>query len=155
RPVWQLKSNRRIIGLMLLGLAAMCSLSGANAAITFTPGHIYGASDWTVPGPRIIMEYTENGMYLGSGTVPSLDQGEEIYGIAFGPDGFLYVVKARSGYTGLSVVVLNRPGVIHETYTYNDGWFGIVSEGKIPVDQRYIYVASYFGVIRFNVGDPD
>src|SRR4029453_11913424 len=68
---------------------------------------------------------------------------------------FLYVVKARIGYTGFSVVVLNRPGVIHETYTFNDGSFGLASEGKIAVDQQYIYVTSYFNVIRFNVGDPN
>ena len=140
---------------MLLALAAMCIPLGASAAITFTPGHIYGTWDYTVTGPRIIMEYTETGTYLGSGTVPSLGQHDELHGIAFGPDGFLYVVKARPGYAGFSVLVLNRPGTIYKTYTYNNAYLGYVSQGKIAVDQRYIYVAAGADVIRFTVDDPN
>ena len=51
--------------------------------------------------------------------------------------------------------MLNRPGVIRETYTYNDVYLGYISQGKIAVDQQYIYVAAGSDVIRFNVGDPN
>ena len=63
KPAWQITCLRRVMGLTLLGLAAMCPSSGANAAITFTPGHIYGTWDFTVTGPLSVIEYTETGTF--------------------------------------------------------------------------------------------
>ena len=87
---------RQIIRATLMSFAALCSLSAVDAAITFTPGHIYSTyTDSPVVGDirqRNIIEYDTSGTVLGRVVIPSLAQRDVIMGIAFGPDGLLYLL---------------------------------------------------------------
>src|SRR5439155_13024365 len=113
----------------MLVLAVACNLSNANADFTFTPGHIYTTYD-EVGNTRDILEYSETGTVLGSLTIPSLIEGDELHGIAFGSDGFLYAVKVHGGDLGFSIIVLDSSGTVQDTYTYGNVYFGNISYGK-------------------------
>jgi hypothetical protein len=83
-------------------------------------------------------------------------EGDELRGIAFGPDGFLYTVKVHFAESGFSVLVLDGAGAVHATYTMGGIYvFGNLSYGKIALDQQYIYVAGGDDLVRFTVGDPN
>ena len=98
-PLGQLKIICRFVQIACLAFAALNNLPNANAGFTFTPGHIYTL--YTNIGSRDIFEDSETGTFPGSLTPPSLVEDDELRGIAFGPDGFLYAVKlhfAQSGF---------------------------------------------------------
>src|SRR5215469_1370684 len=150
RLVQQITNIRRLICVALLGFAVVWNLSNANG-FTFTPGHLYG----TGYTPDII-EYSETGAVLGSLTVPSLVAEDELLGIVFGRDRFLYAVKANPfNVPGFSVLVLDSSGTVHKTYTYTNAFFNYESYGKIALDQQYIYVAGDTSLFRFTLGDPN
>jgi hypothetical protein len=131
------------------------NLPNANAGFTFTPGHLYSTFD-EIGNTRDIIEYSETGTVLGSLTVPSLIEGDELRGIVFGPDGFLYAVKLHSGNQGFNVLVLDSSGNVQNTYTYSNVYFGgDLGHGKIALDQQYIYAAGGDALVRFTVGDPN
>jgi hypothetical protein len=131
----------------------MYNLPKANADFTFTPGHLYGT--FYDRNGRDIIEYSETGAVLGSLIVPSLIPGDELRGIVFGPDGFLYAVKVnQDNIPGFSVLVLDSSGTVQNTYTYTNVFFDYLSYGKIALDQQYIYVAGGTGLFRFTLGDP-
>ena len=152
--------SRQIILASLIPFAVLCSLSAVDAAITFTPGHIYSTyTDSPVVGDirqRNIIEYDTSGTVLGRVVIPSLAQRDVIKGIAFGPDGLLYGVKINDpNYGGFAVLVLNSSGATHHTYMYRGANSFDVFDGKIAVDQQYIYVAVGSDLVRFTIGDPN
>jgi hypothetical protein len=132
----------------------MWNLSNANG-FTFTPGHLYSTYNEFATTPNIY-EYSETGMFLDSLTPPSLIEGDELRGIVFGSDGFLYAVKAHCAESGFNVLALDSSGNVQATYTM-DGISpcGDPDYGKIAFDQQYIYVASSSDLIRFTFGDPN
>jgi len=154
QPRRQIINIRRLIRVTLLALAVMCNLPSGEAGITFTPGHIYSTFD-ELGSTTDIIEYSETGTVLDSLTVPSLIEGDELHGIAFGADGFLYAVKVHLPDSGFSVLVLDGSGSVQNTYTYSNSYFGNLSDGKIALDQQYIYVAGGDDLVRFAVGDPN
>ncbi|HEU5237085.1 MAG TPA: hypothetical protein VFU37_08075 [Pyrinomonadaceae bacterium] len=149
-----------LIRVILLGFGVMCSLRAADASITFTPGHIYstytGSPIYGDSVYRNVMEYDANGTVLGSLVIPSLVPGDELHGIAFGPEGLLYAVKEHGPPDpGFSVLVLASSGAVRNSYTYNAVYSGNISDGKIAVDRQYIYVAIGTEIIRFTIPDPN
>jgi hypothetical protein len=152
----QITNTPRIIRFALLGLAAIWNLPDAEAGITFTPGHIYSTSQFGgQEGYRNIFEYSETGTVLGSLTVPSLLQDDELRGIAFGPDGLLYAVMVHFADSGFQVLALDSSGTVHETYRMEGVYvWGSGSAGKIALDQQYIYVAGGDDLVRFALGNP-
>ena len=152
-PLGQLKTICRFVQIACLAFAALNNLPNANAGFTFTPGHIY--TTYTNIGSRDIFEYSETGTFLGSLTPPSLVEDDELRGIAFGPDGFLYAVKLHFAQSGFSVLALDTLGNVHASYSMGGIYvFGDLARGKIALDQQYIYVAGV-AVVRFTLGDPN
>jgi hypothetical protein len=90
RPLGRLKTLRRFVQVACLVSAALCNLPNARAGFSFTPGYIY--STWTFGNTTNVVEYSADGTFLDSLTIPSLLQDDELRGIAFGPDGLLYAV---------------------------------------------------------------
>ena len=98
----------------MLWFAIMYVFDATDAAITFTPGHIYSTYTFNEnggdPGFRNIIEYDATGTVLGSLVIPSLiPGGDELNGLAFGPDGFLYAV-VQSSTPGFRVLVFGQLG---------------------------------------------
>ena len=133
--------------LFLLVLTAWPST--ARAAFTFTPGHYYSTTPQ--PGMRTILEYAPDGTIVGSLDVaPSA--ADELRGIAFGPDGLLYVTTPRGN--GFAVLALDAAGTIRQTYTADAPYLGNTSMGKLVVDRGNVYVAAAV-VSKFRVGAPE
>jgi hypothetical protein len=153
RPHRQIANIGRLIRVALLFFAAMWNLSTADG-FTFTPGHFYSASNGV--GSQDIYEYDETGTFLSSMIPRSLIPGDELRGIAFGPDGFLYAVKIHSEELGFQILALDSSGRTRATYTFGDiGLGGDPGYGKIAFDQQYIYVAAGSDLVRFTFGDPN
>jgi hypothetical protein len=145
----------KIIQIAFLICALVWSPSDANAGLSFTPGHIY--STWTFGNTTNVFEYTAEGTFLDSLTVPSLLQDDELRGIAFGPDGLLYAVMVHFGDSGYQVLALDSSGTVHQTYRMDGVYiFGGGSYGKIAIDdQGNMYVAGGSALVHFTIGDPN
>jgi hypothetical protein len=112
------------------------------------PGHYYTSNYFS----RVIKEYDSTGFLVGSYTVPSA-LGEEVRGLAFGPDGLLYVAVSR-GSSGFTVVALRSDGNVAASYMGSAFVAGNLSYGKIAMDNQYLYVAGGGWLTRFLLGDP-
>ena len=102
------------------------------------------------------MEYTAEGTFLDSLTIPSLLENDELRGIAFGPDGLLYAVMVHFADSGYQVLALDSSGTVHQTYRM-DGIYiwGGGSYGKIAIDdQGNMYVAGATALVHFTIGNP-
>jgi len=133
---------------LLAAVAVLACAPATQATINFTPGHYYSATYFS----RDIVEYDQAGNVVGSITLPT-SAGEEIRGLAFGPDGLLYATAAR-GTSGFAVLALNSAGAIQQTYPMNVYAAGNISYGKLAVDAQHIYVAAQDQLTRFDVGNP-
>jgi hypothetical protein len=150
-----LKSLRRFVQIACFVCAAVCNSPSANAGFSFIPGHIY--STWAFGNTSNVFEYSADGTFLDSLTVPSLLQNDELRGIAFGPDGLLYAVMVHFADSGYQVLALDSAGAVHQTYRM-DGIYvwGGGSYGKIAIDdQGNMYVAGATALVHFTIGDPN
>jgi hypothetical protein len=154
KPFRQITNIRRLIRVALLAFTVIWILPNANADFTFLPGHIYSTFR-EIGNTQDIIEYSETGTVLGSLTPPSLIEGDELHGIAFGADGFLYAVKVHFAESGFSVLVLDSSGTVYAAYTMDGIYYGNLSYGKVALDQQYIYVAGGGDLVRFTVGNPN
>jgi hypothetical protein len=128
-----LKTLRRFFQIACLLCAALCNLPSANAGFSFTPGHIYSTS--TSGNTTNVIEYSADGTFLDSLTIPSLLKDDELRGIAFGPDGLLYAVMVHFADSGYQVLALDSSGTVHQTYRMEGIYiFGGGSYGKIAID---------------------
>lgn len=153
RALRQIANCGGLIRVTLLLFAMTWNISNADG-FTFTPGHFYSASNGV--GSQDIYEYSETGTFLSSITPQSLIPGDELRGIAFGPDGFLYAVKIHFDELGFDILVLDSSGNVQTTYTMGTiGLGGDSGYGKIAFDQQYIYVAAGSDLVRFTFGDPN
>jgi len=154
RSLVRLKSLRRFVQFAFLLCVGFSNLPKANAGISFTPGHIYSTS--TFGNTTNVMEYTAEGTFLDSLTIPSLLENDELRGIAFGPDGLLYAVMVHFADSGYQVLALDSSGTVHQTYRM-DGIYiwGGGSYGKIAIDdQGNMYVAGATALVHFTIGNP-
>ena len=151
KQIGRLKS----IQIAFLICALVWSPSDANAGLSFTPGHIYSTS--TSGSKTNVFEYTAEGTFLDSLTVPSLAQDDELRGIAFGPDGLLYAVMVHFADSGYQVLALDSSGIVHQTYRMDGVYiFGGGSYGKIAIDdQGNMYVAGGSALVHFTISDPN
>jgi hypothetical protein len=135
----------RLLALLVFTFLLLFPLAEANAqTFKFTPGAFYGTQGNT------IVSYDTSGAQLGSLTISGVS---DLRGVAFGPDGLLYVVNVNGG--GFQVHAIDDSGQVHQTYN-NGSWIGgNISWGKIAFDQQgYFYVGTLPGLIRFTAGDP-
>jgi hypothetical protein len=141
---------------LCVGFAAALLLAPAQAAaFDFTPNHIYATPGFVA---RSVTQYDEHG-----GFVDVLDlNGEfqapnrEFRGLAFGPDGLLYVVQNRDPNQGFRVIALDENGVVRATFEHSSVISNNAGYGKIAFDDAgHFYVGGNSGVIRFDLGDSD
>ena len=154
-PLGRLKTLCRFVQIACLAFAALCNPPIANAGLSFTPSHIY--STWSFGNTTNIVEYSADGSFLESLTIPSLLQDDELRGIAFGPDGLLYAVMVHFADSGYQVLALDSSGTVHQTYRMEGIYiFGGGSYGKIAIDEHgNMYVAGGSALVHFTIGDPN
>jgi FG-GAP-like repeat len=150
-----LTDMHRFVQITCFAFALVWNVPNADAGITFTPGHIYSTS--TFGNTTNVMEYSAGGAFLGSLTIPSLLQDDELRGIAFGPDGLLYAVMVHFGDSGYQVLALDSSGRVHQTYRMNGiRVWASGSSGKIAIDdQGNMYVAGGDALVHFRISNPN
>ena len=132
------------------------ALAGPAHAMTFTPGHLY-ASGGSLQGDLAINEYDAAGNLLSSMTPPPPISaiGGEARGMAFGPDGNLYVVRAAPTFGDPAFVqALRSDGSVVRSYSLPASISSNAFLGRIafdPTGDRF-YVATGLGVYRFEGG---
>ena len=130
--------------------AALVVLTSPLAALAFSfvPGHFYSA------GETGINQYNTTGTLLG--TLPIATGLYDLRGIAFGPDGLLYVVRENNAITSspARVDVINEAGTVVRSYAYPGIVSNNITYGKISFDLsgQSFYVGGWDGVYRFDVG---
>jgi DNA-binding beta-propeller fold protein YncE len=134
---------RRAITISLFGLVVV---SGAATAFEFRSGDLYSSSYYA----NTISHYTAGGGFIETLTMP-IQAGSDTRGLAFGPDGLLYVVMA--GISDFRVVAITASGGIQATYS-GLGYVGNnLSFGKIAfgTDGRF-YVTAGDNLVAFTPG---
>jgi hypothetical protein len=132
---------------LFLAFTCIAGLAPDTQALSFERDNIYTTTYFS----RTIMQYDNRGAITDFLTIPSTEA-NELKGLAFGPDGLLYVTAARAG--GFAVLALDEAGMIQETYPGNVYIQGNLSYGKLAVCEDYLYVAGQDRLTRFEVGDP-
>ena len=146
RPNW-LPALRRLFRVAAL-VGGLVNTHNGFAAITFVPGDYYTSNYFSLT----ITQYDPTGRVVGTFIVPSI-LGEEVRGMAFGPDGLLYTTVSR-GTNGFAVLAFDSSGTVQRTYLGTVYVAGNLSFGKIALDRQYLYVAGQDSLTRFALGDP-
>lgn len=132
--------KKSLIATLALGLAVF---TAPAAGFTFTPGNIYmsvGSS---------IREVSATGQLISTKVLST-----EPRGLAFGPDGYLYVARLGAGFTGTpSVDVLREDGSVVRTYSLTGSIWSYAAGGKLCFDRsgENFYVSTSNGVYKFAV----
>ncbi len=131
------------MGFKSLSVMALCGVSMAVQAITFTPGHVYSSSEFSV------QQYNERGEYLDS----SRAFGTGLRGIGFGADGLMYAVREESAQGLATVDAMLSDGTVVRSQTFDGFLGGNISFGKIDFDATgtSFYVGAANGVYRFTL----
>jgi len=126
------------------------SIQALAAPLSFAPGHIYTTQFFSTN----INEHSVDGRFLTTVSIQGLEQGEETKGIAFGPDGNLYVVLDKL-FTSARLVSVDENGAISESYALPGSTGGNLSYGKLEfTDDGKVYVGTGAGIVRVQLGDP-
>ncbi|TWT78107.1 hypothetical protein Pla123a_08960 [Posidoniimonas polymericola] len=125
----------------------------ASGAIMFSPGHYYTVER----SSRVITQHSPAGEVVGS-----IDMGREVRGMAFGPDGLLYMTTVPRTGAGFDVRAVTEDGVVQVSYELRLPYgqdlpymHGDDGYGTIAVDDKHIYVAGDGELTRFEIGEPD
>lgn len=141
-----MSSQTRFVVVVVLALLG-ASVSRSSLAIEFIPDAIYTTSYFS----RTILQYDDSGAVVDSLEV-SPGEADSLKGLAFGPDGLLYVTAVRG--FGFVVLALDESGAVHARYPGNVYVQGNLSYGKLAVDEERLYVAGQDLLTRFELGDP-
>jgi DNA-binding beta-propeller fold protein YncE len=123
-------------------------MSQTAMGMSFTLEDVYGTNYFS----NTIVRYDSAGNVAETLAVPG-GLADDIRGIAFGPDEFLYAVAARG--SGFAVLALDESGAVQATYPYSSNYIrGNLSYGKIAFDRNNrFYVGGSSGVIQFDIGN--
>jgi DNA-binding beta-propeller fold protein YncE len=139
----------RGIRLVVVGFSATIALAiagDAAAAFTLVPGNVYTSDSST----NTILQLDSSGLQVGSLTVPGATSG--VRGMAFGPDGTMYVVIPFE--SGFKVLLLNSQGNVRGEYSGPSYIAGNITYGKIAVAGNRFYVAGADNLVAFDRFKP-
>lgn len=128
-----------------LAVACTAALSGPGHAFELVPGHVYTSDSST----NAIIQVQPDGVEVDTLTLPGYTDGTK--GLAFGPDGTLFVVAVADH--GFDVVRIGPQGQVLATYAGPTYVFGNLSYGKIAVsDSGRVYVTGQDSLLTFQPG---
>jgi len=134
-----------------IGIAIIClgfSSQAPALPLGFAPGHIFTTQYFSTD----IKEHSVDGRLLATFSIKGLQLGEETKGIAFGPDGYLYVVLDRL-FEGARLVAIDANGSIVKSYALPVPTGGNISYGKLEfADDGRVFVGTGAGVVRIELG---
>jgi len=149
---------------LILAIAACWGVAAEDVRAGFTTGDIY-ASFNELHDQSAIAHYDSSGAYLDSMSTAPLSIYGSTRGLAFGPDGLLYVVQdqlhqdaAFKLVNQVGVLAYDSSGVLQHSYTYDGPGSSMnnLSEGKIAFDGvGHIFVGTGGGLLEFDQGSPD
>lgn len=131
-------------------VTALCLCTALQAwAFSFYPGHYYA----TLFDGNIITQFDSHGAIKDSISIPMDSFGYSLRGLAFGPDGRLYVTVAQE--QQFTVMAINSRGKVLQSYTHRSNISGCITLGRICFDNAgHFYVGTMAGVVRFTVASP-
>lgn len=121
------------------------------AALSFVPGHLYATGYTTGPYLRDVIEYDADGRIRDVlRLAPEI--GNDLRGLAFGPDGLLYVAVVQR--PGFVVVAIDHCGVVQATYRGDAYLAGNTFSGKVTIAGDDLYVAGWNDLTHFDRTRP-
>ena len=138
------------------GFAATVLLAPSEpVAFDFTPGHIYATPGFVA---RSVTQYDANGDFVDVLNLNADFQApnREFRGVAFGPDGLLYVAQNRDPGNGFRVIALDEAGNVQKVFEHPSVISNNAGFGKIAFDDvGRFYVGGNSGIVRFEIDDED
>ncbi|MDX2167746.1 MAG: hypothetical protein SF182_11805 [Deltaproteobacteria bacterium] len=134
-------------GYLWIAAVVLAIAATRSGAMSFVPQHLYA----TRYGALDIAEYDAGGRLLGATTLAP-EIGRSLRGLAFGPDGLLYIAVTRE--TGFAVVALDHCGIVQATYRGDAYLDGNLTFGKLAIGGDDIYVAGQDVLTRFDRKRP-
>jgi hypothetical protein len=127
-------------------------LNGFADAMDFRPGDYYGSGGYY--SGRLITHYRPDGSIAESMRLPA-SLGDNLRGLAFGPDGLLYVALQDSFYGGNLVVhAIDGSGTPQATYSMNVNIGSNTDLGKIAFDNNGHFYVGAVSLVRFTIDQP-
>jgi hypothetical protein len=124
-------------------------------AFDFTPGHIYATPGFAA---RSVTQYDANGDFVDVLNLNADFQApdREFRGLAFGPDGLLYVAQNRDPDNGFRVIALDETGAAQKVFEHASVIWNNAGFGKIAFDDvGRFYVGGNSGIVRFEIDDEN
>ena len=138
------------------GFAATVLLAPSEpVAFDFTPGHIYATPGFVA---KSVTQYDANGDFVDVLNLNADFQApnREFRGLAFGPDGLLYVAQNRDPGNGFRVIALDEAGNVQKVFEHPSVISNNAGFGKIAFDDvGRFYVGGNSGIVRFEIDDED
>lgn len=132
---------------MAVSMLAGVAMASANA-MSFMRGDTYTTNYFS----NAILHYNAAGALVDSMNV-STSYGNDLRGIAFGPDGLLYAVAVQDGISGFRVLALDQSGGVRKVYSGPGYVGGNLSYGKITFGANGdFYVGGPSGLTEFRPG---
>jgi PEP-CTERM motif len=149
--------------LIRAALAVCCVAPTTDVRAGFTVGDIYSSFN-ELHDENAVAHYDSTGAYLGSIAMPATSIYGSTRGLAFGPDGLLYVVQDQIHQDAsfklvnqVDVLAYDSSGALKATYTYDGPGSSMsnISYGKIAFDGAgHILVGVGGGLLEFDQGSP-
>ncbi len=147
-------SGERNAKWLVVGIFVLLMIYG-RARVVVAGGLIVRGDLYTSnPSSDVIEQYSANGTYLSSYTVPSI-YGSQVRGLAVGPNGLLYAVTWTSPEGAVGVVAIDSNGIVEQTYSGPGDTFASIANGQIAFAKNGdFFVAADGDLDRFSPGSP-
>jgi len=148
-----MRSMQRVrlwLGGILCATSTLLTPVGSDA-FDFREGHFYAISGQRITQYDDAGERIEALNLTGRFAAPN----RELRGLAFGPDGLLYVAQSRDPGNGFRVIALDEAGQVQSVFEDPAAIWNNLGFGKLAFDEAgFLYVGTNSGLVRFDPTQP-